>query len=330
MKKIPLIAIIVGIILIIGGAIFVLKYPDKESLLSKNSSKISKENLQDSDNDGLKDWEEELYRTNSNNPDTDGDGYLDGEEVDSGHNPLIKAPGDKLTFYPLPLGEKYNITEKVLSEEVISSILDSYLAQKGEYINDHPSIYSPETFSALIEQSTLKEMSQRALGDIYPILLEKAQQVIDEIPEIFNLEITDENIKISEDNSPEAIKLYLSRLYSFYNSDIFFLQEQSFNALTLALENQDFSEIDRLIKANDEEIESIKEIAVPSSWKENHKKRLKYSIIIRNIFVSFRDIQSDPFKSQIAHQEFEEVIEKWNALVEETVNLAKNQGIELP
>jgi hypothetical protein len=44
--------------------------------------------LKDSDSDGLSDWEEEnIYFTDLNNPDTDGDGYLDGIEVQGGYNP---------------------------------------------------------------------------------------------------------------------------------------------------------------------------------------------------------------------------------------------------
>ncbi len=325
--KIPPAIIILGVILIIGGVIFVWKYAKKENFPAQDWSASGGK---DSDNDGLRDWEEELYKTDPNNPDTDGDGYLDGEEVDSGHNPLVKAPGDKLAFYPLPLGERYNITQKVLSDETIDVVLDSYFAQKGEYINDHPEINSPETFSAFTKQSTIETMSRWALSDAYPILLEKAQQTIEEIPGIFNLEIADENIKISQDNSPEAIKLYFSQLYSFYNSNIFFLQEQGSMALELALKNQDFSHLDKLIKANDEKIELMKNINVPSSWKENHKKRLRYTIIIRNVFVSFRDFQNDPLKSYIALQELEKVIENWNNLVEETINLANKQGVQLP
>ncbi len=42
----------------------------------------------DTDNDGLSDEDEIIYGTDINNPDTDGDGYLDGEEVESGYNPL--------------------------------------------------------------------------------------------------------------------------------------------------------------------------------------------------------------------------------------------------
>jgi len=334
MKKIPPITLIMGAILLIGGLIFVLKYADKESLtkvkLAGKTFKVSKESLKDSDNDGLKDWEEELFGTDPFNPDTDGDGYLDGEEVDSGHNPLVKAPGDKLAFYPLPLGEKYNITQKVFADETIDSMLDSYIFQKGEYIMDHPEIYSPETFSAFTKQSTIKEMSRRALADIYPILLEKTQETISEIPEIFDINITDEDIKISDDNSPEAIKLYLSQAYSFLNSDVFFLQEQSFQALLSAFNNDDFSQLDNLIKSNDLKIEKAKEIIVPSSWKEIHKKGLELTLKIRNIFVSLRDAQADPLKAYIALQELENFSNSWNNLMKQAIGLAENQGIALP
>ena len=44
--------------------------------------------LVDTDNDGLDDYSESLFGTDPNNPDTDGDGYLDGEEVNNGYNPL--------------------------------------------------------------------------------------------------------------------------------------------------------------------------------------------------------------------------------------------------
>jgi hypothetical protein len=42
----------------------------------------------DSDSDGLFDDEEESLGTDPDNPDTDGDTFLDGEEVQNGFNPL--------------------------------------------------------------------------------------------------------------------------------------------------------------------------------------------------------------------------------------------------
>ncbi|MDO8575322.1 MAG: hypothetical protein Q7R78_01305 [bacterium] len=54
----------------------------------------------DSDNDGLKDWEENLWGTDPSNPDTDKDGTSDGKEISLGRNPLKKGTtkvSDKLS-----------------------------------------------------------------------------------------------------------------------------------------------------------------------------------------------------------------------------------------
>lgn len=54
----------------------------------------------DSDQDGLSNEEERLYKTDPNKRDTDGDGYSDGVEVASGYDPLKPAPGDRLFTLP--------------------------------------------------------------------------------------------------------------------------------------------------------------------------------------------------------------------------------------
>lgn len=46
---------------------------------------------EDPDRDGLTDEQEKFYKTDPNNPDTDGDGYCDGLEVQNGYNP--RGPG---------------------------------------------------------------------------------------------------------------------------------------------------------------------------------------------------------------------------------------------
>src|SRR3989344_2594844 len=48
----------------------------------------------DPDHDGLTNAEEVLWNTDPFNADTDGDGFKDGEEVASEHNPLIPGPDD--------------------------------------------------------------------------------------------------------------------------------------------------------------------------------------------------------------------------------------------
>lgn len=50
----------------------------------------------DTDKDGLSDTLERIYKTDPVNPDTDGDGYKDGDEVKNGFDPLNKVKGAKL------------------------------------------------------------------------------------------------------------------------------------------------------------------------------------------------------------------------------------------
>lgn len=55
--------------------------------------------FQDRDRDGLSDVEEKALGTDWQNEDTDGDGYTDGVEVFNGFNPLIPAPGDRISNF---------------------------------------------------------------------------------------------------------------------------------------------------------------------------------------------------------------------------------------
>ena len=59
----------------------------------------------DQDGDGLCDYDETYWNTDFKNPDTDGDGFKDGEEVLSGHDPAKKGPDDFLN-------NKQNLTER--------------------------------------------------------------------------------------------------------------------------------------------------------------------------------------------------------------------------
>ncbi len=70
-------------------------YNKQTASLLVQKEAIENPNL-DSDNDGLKDWEEALWKTDPLNPDTDGDKTPDGEEIAQNRNPLVKGPNDSM------------------------------------------------------------------------------------------------------------------------------------------------------------------------------------------------------------------------------------------
>lgn len=71
----------------------------RSALIHETAKPIPLDITQDADQDGLSDADESYWDTDFQNPDSDGDGFLDGEEVASGNDPREKAThpqGDSL------------------------------------------------------------------------------------------------------------------------------------------------------------------------------------------------------------------------------------------
>lgn len=114
-----------GIIGLVVFAMFVYRDTVEEQLLSDTySTSDEMPTTDDTDNDGLKDWEEVLWGTDPNNPDSDSDGMNDGDEVGNDRNPTIAGPNDNLPegFIPLvaqskPLDQKTPETTQEVSQK---------------------------------------------------------------------------------------------------------------------------------------------------------------------------------------------------------------------
>lgn len=99
MKKIKiilLVALLGGVVWILGGGISASRERVVPKALWNAIGKNDSEIGSDSDKDGLSDEEEKKLGTDPKKADTDGDGFLDGQEVKGGYDPLRAAPGDKV------------------------------------------------------------------------------------------------------------------------------------------------------------------------------------------------------------------------------------------
>jgi len=172
-------AYIILALLIALGIISLFSWLGKAKPTTKLSNLEVKSKVQefmalDTDNDGMKDWEEALYKTDPKNPDTDGDGTSDGVEVNANRDPLKPntakvgaVPNDKIPDQVIAAQKKAVDDYNSLSDtdKVARMLFSQFLATKkvGQTLT--------EADMANIIQNTLTEMptisfKQYSLADI--------------------------------------------------------------------------------------------------------------------------------------------------------------------
>jgi len=136
------------VIFVVVIVLFILVYFVKENL-EKINYKTSNNKLnvvqnvlikkiyqKDTDGEGLKDWEENLWKTDINNPDTDGDGTNDNDEIIQNRDPLKKGPNDFIQKNNSNQDENKNLTETdITSRELLLGYLS--LKQSGNLTSEN-------------------------------------------------------------------------------------------------------------------------------------------------------------------------------------------------
>lgn len=98
----------------------------------------------DFDKDGLSDRMELNFHTDPTNPDTDGDGFKDGAEINNGHNPLDSSQSAKL-------GKKITIST---AEQKLDYFLDGVKMKEFRVSTGKPSMPTPKGTFAIGNKST--------------------------------------------------------------------------------------------------------------------------------------------------------------------------------
>ncbi|HEY4515446.1 MAG TPA: hypothetical protein VJJ22_04835 [Candidatus Paceibacterota bacterium] len=142
MKKGVIALTVLGVLIIV---ILTFSKLNKIEPIAKNSpTPVAIANL-DSDSDNLADWEEALWGSDPNKPDTDLDGTNDGEEVRTKRNPLIPGPSDAIQAEVVASQEPestpyvYEFDNKVgesLTDKLAINLTTNYLTAKSSGVYD--------------------------------------------------------------------------------------------------------------------------------------------------------------------------------------------------
>lgn len=246
----------------------------------------------DSDKDGLPDREEIIYGTDPFKPDTDGDSYVDGEEVSTGHDPLDADDNGKTR--PGNFGSlKPNLTTKTINL----------------------------TIASLVESD----------GDINPAKVNEAN--IDNIISSLNTQaglilyvepVKDSDLKISNDNSSEAVSRYLATIGPLFREYLFntkLLSKMANSDADLRVALEGYQKADQILRL----------MEVPSSWKNTHKDLINISdqIILSGSNLTKEQIETDPIKSLFALQQLQNALTTLPEVTAQMTKLAKEQNLSI-
>src|SRR3989338_1415814 len=239
---------------------------------------------EDTDGDGLKNWEEVLWKTNINKTDTDDDGMPDAEEIAEGRDPVIKrellasgAWSDALKKPEEIMSDgpgKLNTLTENLAMEFANGYFSTKQAAGGQSLNTSTKSSIANALSLSVEQGVA------SYADIY----------------------SKKDVKISESADP---KKYLNRLgaaldENFKNIDGMEVQIAAVSAQTGQYE--ELAKLDPYLEAYKKTVGFLVKESVPPSYADLHLMILNSMNNTGLAVENLKLIKADPFRSLIGVQ----------------------------
>lgn len=299
---IPLV-LIVGVF--IGGVVVLRTKGIGAAILSEGKKvfvSVADDPEADPDNDGLKNWQEKIYKTDARNSDTDGDGYLDGEEIGSGYDPAIPSPNDALegtnTSQPRPLPKNLTtylaqiLTQKISSGEIAPAT--------GDQLNNPSDPNLPANQEIL--QEALNQISVKAKRDFA-------------LPEI-----SDNEIIISQSpTNYEEIGAYITAMSQALIPDesVAGFKQSEVEIIKDAIENKDTGKVELLLTSLRKSLENLKRVTAPKDFADIHKQQISILALNAKILEAVKNFQDDPAGAAAAVQVYPQTIDMLQKLSED-------------
>lgn len=236
--------------------------------------------LEDNDKDGILNWEEELYKTDPNNPDTDGDGTPDGEELKLGRDPTKPGPHDTIAET-----KKETVTRAQITPNLTQSLFGDFVKQGGA------------------ESLLLQKNPQRASQLIREKVLEyqksgKLSQNTEALPE-FPLP----SVRTSENTTEEAIKKYLNDVGAIFTEELTPLREDDLGLFLAMLQSGNFDRLNKLKNyglAVERATRKMRSLTVPQNLAWFHAKEIRYLETTWSDLQKLANIDKDPITALLA------------------------------
>ena len=234
----------------------------------------------DTDGDGLKDWEEVLWKTDINKTDTDGDATDDGVEITAGRNPLV-AGMVKGTAYtdvlkkPSEAGAGAKNASQSLTEKMGQEFAQRYFAGKG-----------------VAEDEALGSESKQMIADALARNIEQGTAAYASV-------FAEKDLNISNAVSPKA---YLNGVGATLRDNFNGIEVSELAVLDSILVSKDFSQatlLDRFASAYAKSVMSLRKTPVPPLYASAHLALLNG---FQNTLFAVRDmrvIERDPARALV-------------------------------
>jgi hypothetical protein len=311
------ITIIMGVLMLligisIGGYLVLKSRSGQAVFLEELTKKINNQEIADDfDNDGLAEWEEKIHQTDSNNPDTDGDGYLDGEEVAAGYDPTRPAPNDKLANNDRP-------NQSVRPEP-------GNLTQLLTYVLSNQMRFDPPTLANIKDVGSLEQLLAQTADERVTKALQKASAgFLSEFIPPFEKKAT--KLKTTPNNDLKSIQDYAGQVSQKIGpldscQTINNLKEES-EIIQESIETNNFNQVNCLANTYLQAYQQLLLLPVPLDWIDIHKKILSVCWTLHKIYHYLPDYEKDPLKGFL-------VIEKFKEVNQEFINLFETMAADL-
>ena len=300
-----MVTLFVGVIIFISLFVFSDSAPQKTAQMPFALKDEDVAKLQsDEDHDGLKDWEEAIFRTNPRNPDTDGDGTMDGEELKQGRDPLVKGPED---------ARATSTAFKINSSSSVPENFTKFVAQR----------FGEKFILPLLRDTHAKP-------DPQAIAQELSQEVLSASREPPKDLLAKQDLLISSDNSNAAIKTFVQTIDTII---VPISQQRNRPAVIIfseALQNEDFSklnEMDSYLSVFNPVMEKLKKLSVPSELISLQLNYLNLAIREHQAVAQMRNAEKDLIGALIAAKDYGAATDDYKALLVKFDKEFKKRGI---